>query len=57
MVMGLFGLSKKEDPKEAVRNLQRKMRTQLRQIDRQIHGIEREELKVGRGLRLHIVSV
>lgn len=45
-MMGLFGQGKKPDTKEAVRELQRKMRVELRQLDRQIHAIEREEMKV-----------
>ncbi|CAJ0587195.1 unnamed protein product, partial [Mesorhabditis spiculigera] len=43
-MMGLFG--KKKDPKEQVRELQRKMRQEMRTLDRQVHGIQREELKV-----------
>lgn len=45
-MMGIFGQSKKPDTKEQVRELQRKMRVELRQLDRQIHAIEREEIKV-----------
>lgn len=45
-MMGIFGRDKKVDTKEAVRELQRKMRTELRHLDRQIHAIEREEMKV-----------
>ena len=43
-MMGLFGKTK--DPKERVRELQRKMRREMGQLDRQIHAIEREENKV-----------
>uniref|UniRef100_A0A915Q2X5 SNF7 family protein n=1 Tax=Setaria digitata TaxID=48799 RepID=A0A915Q2X5_9BILA len=50
-MMGLFGRDKKIDTKEAVRELQRKMRTELRQLDRQIHAIEREEIKVKRQIK------
>lgn len=45
-MMGIFGRDKKVDTKEAVRELQRKMRIELRQLDRQVHAIEREEMKV-----------
>lgn len=45
-MMGLFGKDKKADTKEQVRELQRKMRSEMRQLDRQIRGIEREEMKV-----------
>ncbi|VDN20416.1 unnamed protein product [Gongylonema pulchrum] len=45
-MMGIFGREKKVDTKEAVRELQRKMRVELRQLDRQVHAIEREELKI-----------
>lgn len=45
-MMGIFGRDKKVDTKEAVRELQRRMRAELRQLDRQIHAIEREEMKV-----------
>nr|CRZ21758.1 BMA-VPS-24 [Brugia malayi] len=50
-MMGIFGRDKKVDTKEAVRELQRKMRTELRQLDRQIHAIEREEMKVKRQIK------
>lgn len=43
-MMGLFG--KKKDPKEQVRELQRKLRQETRTLDRQVHGIQREEQKV-----------
>lgn len=43
-MMGLFG--KKKDPKEEVREMQRKMRGEIRALDRQIYGIQREEQKV-----------
>ncbi|GMT14106.1 hypothetical protein PFISCL1PPCAC_5403, partial [Pristionchus fissidentatus] len=43
-MMGLFGKTK--DPKERVRELQRKMRREMTSLDRQIHAIEREENKV-----------
>lgn len=45
-MMGLFGLDKKPDTKEKVREMQRKMRVEMRQLDRQIRNIEREEMKV-----------
>jgi len=44
-VMGIFGKNK-VDPKEQVRELQRKMRRELGTLNRQIHAIEREEGKV-----------
>ncbi|CAJ0926267.1 unnamed protein product, partial [Mesorhabditis belari] len=43
-MMGLFG--KKKDPKEQVRELQRKMRQEMRTLDRQVYSIQREEQKV-----------
>jgi len=49
--MGLFGLSKKPDPKEQVRDMQRKMRGEIRGLTRQIHQIEREEDKVKRQIK------
>uniref|UniRef100_A0A0K0E2N3 Charged multivesicular body protein 3 n=1 Tax=Strongyloides stercoralis TaxID=6248 RepID=A0A0K0E2N3_STRER len=49
--MGLFGLSKKPDPKEHIKELQRKMRIEMRALDRQIHQIEREEEKVKREIK------
>ncbi|VDN58192.1 unnamed protein product [Dracunculus medinensis] len=50
-MMGIFGQSKKPDTKEQVRELQRKMRVELRQLDRQIHAIEREEIKVKKQIK------
>ncbi|MFH4979197.1 hypothetical protein AB6A40_005906 [Gnathostoma spinigerum] len=47
--MGLFG--KTVDPKEKVREFQRKMRSEIRQLDRQIYGIEREEAKVRKQIK------
>lgn len=44
-MMGLFGQTK-VDPKEQVRSLQRKLRHENQQIQRQIHSIQREEEKV-----------
>lgn len=43
--MGLFGQTK-VDPKEQVRELQRKLRRENQQLLRQIHSIQREEEKV-----------
>ena len=43
--MGLFGQDKSKDPKEQVREWQRKLRQEMRSLDRQIAGIQREELK------------
>jgi charged multivesicular body protein 3 len=48
--MGIFGQTKK-DPKDQVRELQRKMRTELTGIQRQINAIEREEEKVKRQIK------
>ncbi|CAJ0926805.1 unnamed protein product, partial [Mesorhabditis belari] len=42
-MVGLFG--KKKDPKEQVRELQRKMRQEMRTLDRQVYSIQREEQK------------
>ncbi|EYC08514.1 hypothetical protein Y032_0065g3590 [Ancylostoma ceylanicum] len=47
--MGLFG--KKKDPKEQVREMQRKMRGEIRALDRQIYGIQREEQKVTKEIK------
>ncbi|MCP9261610.1 Charged multivesicular body protein 3 [Dirofilaria immitis] len=48
---GLIWTGEKIDTKEAVRELQRKMRAELRQLDRQIHAIEREEMKVKKQIK------
>ncbi|KIH67397.1 SNF7 family protein [Ancylostoma duodenale] len=48
-MMGLFG--KKKDPKEQVREMQRKMRGEIRALDRQIYGIQREEQKVTKEIK------
>uniref|UniRef100_A0A914C3C2 Charged multivesicular body protein 3 n=1 Tax=Acrobeloides nanus TaxID=290746 RepID=A0A914C3C2_9BILA len=48
--MGIFGQTKK-DPKDQVRELQRKMRTETTGIQRQINAIEREEEKVKRQIK------
>lgn len=47
--MGLFGQSKQKDPRETVRELQKKLRAEQRGIDRNINHIKREELKVSMG--------
>ncbi|VDP40879.1 unnamed protein product [Heligmosomoides polygyrus] len=47
--MGLFG--KKKDPKEQVREMQRKMRTEMRSLDRQVYSIQREEQKVTKEIK------
>lgn len=44
-MMGLFGQTKK-DSKEQVRTLQRKLRTEMTTLKRQINAIQREEEKV-----------
>uniref|UniRef100_A0A915DLH1 Uncharacterized protein n=1 Tax=Ditylenchus dipsaci TaxID=166011 RepID=A0A915DLH1_9BILA len=49
-MMGLFGKTK-VDPKEQVRELQRKMRREMQALKRQINGIEREEEKVKRQIK------
>jgi len=43
--MGLFGKDAKKDPREQVREWQRKLRQESRSIDRQIANITREEQK------------
>ncbi|VDM64055.1 unnamed protein product [Angiostrongylus costaricensis] len=43
-MMGLF--AKKKDAKEQVREMQRKMRNEIRALDRQVYGIQREEQKL-----------
>ncbi|CAD6190120.1 unnamed protein product [Caenorhabditis auriculariae] len=48
-MMGLFG--KKKDPKEQVRELQRKMRQEMRTLDRQVYAIQREEQKVTKEIK------
>uniref|UniRef100_A0A915ALA7 Charged multivesicular body protein 3 n=1 Tax=Parascaris univalens TaxID=6257 RepID=A0A915ALA7_PARUN len=50
-MMGLFGQGKNVDTKQQVRDLQRKMRVEMRQLDRQIHAIEREEIKVKKQIK------
>jgi len=49
--MGLFGKSKSADPKEQVQEWTKKIRKEGYNIDRQINGIKREELKVTRSLK------
>ena len=44
--MGLFGQTKPRDPKETVREMKKKLRSEQRGIDRSINHIKREELKV-----------
>ena len=44
--MGLFGQTKPKDPRETIREMKRKMRSEQRGIDRNINHIKREELKV-----------
>ena len=44
--MGIFGQSKSKDPRETVREMQKKLRAEQRGIDRNINHIKREELKV-----------
>ncbi|KAF1647830.1 UNVERIFIED_CONTAM: Charged multivesicular body protein 3, partial [Eudyptes robustus] len=48
--MGIFGQTKK-DPKEKVRELQKKLRHEISGIKRQIHRIEVEENKVKRQIK------
>lgn len=49
--MGLFGQTKPKDPRETVRELKKKMRSEQRAIDRNINHIKREELKVKKSLQ------
>ena len=49
--MGLFGKDARADPKEQVREWNRKMRQEMRQLDRQINNITREEQKVVRQIK------
>ena len=44
--MGLFGQTKPKDPRETIREMKRRMRSEQRGIDRNINHIKREELKV-----------
>ncbi|KJH46535.1 SNF7 family protein [Dictyocaulus viviparus] len=48
-MMGLF--AKKKDPKEQVREMQRKMRNEIRALDRQVYSIQREEQKVTKEIK------
>ncbi|XP_023322141.1 charged multivesicular body protein 3 isoform X1 [Eurytemora carolleeae] len=50
-MMGIFGKSKPVDPKEQVNEWTKKIRKEGYNIDRQINGIKREELKVTRSLK------
>lgn len=50
-MMGLFGKSKPVDPKEQVNEWTKKIRKEGYNIDRQINGIKREEMKVVRSLK------
>uniref|UniRef100_A0A5S6QKR3 Charged multivesicular body protein 3 n=1 Tax=Trichuris muris TaxID=70415 RepID=A0A5S6QKR3_TRIMR len=49
--MNLFGFSKPRSDKDFVRDLCRKMNQEARQIDRQIHAIQREEAKVKQAIK------
>jgi len=49
--MGLFGQTKPKDPRETIREMKRKMRSEQRGIDRNINHIKREELKVKNSLK------
>ena len=44
--MALFFKSKKKEPKEVVRGIKRKINRDVRDLERQIAGITREEKKV-----------
>jgi len=46
--MGLFGQTKPKDPRETIREMKRKMRSEQRGIDRNINQIKREEMKVNK---------
>lgn len=50
--MGLFGKSKQPDPKEQVNEWCKKIRKEGYTLDRQIRGIQREEQKVVRQIKL-----
>jgi len=50
-MMGLFGKSKAADPKEQVQEWTKKIRKEGYNLDRQINGIKREEMKVTRSLK------
>jgi len=49
--MGLFGQDKRKDPKEYVREWSRKLRQEMRGLDRKILGIQREQEKVKRQVK------
>ena len=49
--MGLFGKSKAPDPKLQVQEWSKKIRKEGYQLDRQINGIKREELKVTKSIK------
>ncbi|CDW55235.1 charged multivesicular body protein 3 [Trichuris trichiura] len=49
--MNLFGLSKPRSDKDYVRDLCRRMNQEARQIDRQIHAIQRQEAKVKQAIK------
>lgn len=49
--MGLFGRTQEKPPKEMVNEWSRKMRKEMRVIDRQIMDIKREEEKVKRSIK------
>lgn len=51
VTMGLFGRTSEKPPKELVVEWQRKIRTEMRVIDRQIRDIKREEEKVKRSIK------
>ncbi|XP_028293201.1 charged multivesicular body protein 3 [Gouania willdenowi] len=49
--MGLFGKSSERPPKELISEWSKKVRTEMRMIDRQIRDIQREEEKVKRSIK------
>ncbi|XP_030247988.1 charged multivesicular body protein 3 isoform X2 [Sparus aurata] len=49
--MGLFGRTPEKDPKELISEWSKKIRREMRVIDRQIRDIQREEDKVKRSIK------
>uniref|UniRef100_A0AC34GKK4 Uncharacterized protein n=1 Tax=Panagrolaimus sp. ES5 TaxID=591445 RepID=A0AC34GKK4_9BILA len=49
-MMGLFGKTK--DPKDHVREMTRKMRSEMTKIDRQVNQIQRKEEQIKREIKV-----
>lgn len=49
--MGLFGRTEQKPPKELINEWSKKIRTEMRMIDRQIRDIQREQEKVKRSIK------